>query len=305
MTKKTEILEAASFSVPEAATGRKYRVRLIEGDKLGSSGYYPAEMLKRDGPRIFKAGTPMYLDHLMPHEKEHRPFGSVTTFAGTLAEDAVYEDDGLYANIEVFEHQMPLIKSLKDHIGISIRATGLTANETINGKTVPVFKELIEAKSADFVVKAGAGGKIMSILESATLEEGNMDEVLKKIEALEGALPTMISDAVEAAMPKQEQKPAEEAKTETVVDYDKVVELSEALAASKLPAAGRARVLALHKAQPEGDIKELITAEEAYLKANDSDDDERELAGAEETARREAEESAKTEAKLPSRWTKK
>lgn len=305
MTKKTEILEAASFAMPEAATGRKYRVRLIEGDKLGSSGYYPAEMLKRDGPRIFKAGTPMYLDHLMPHEKEHRPFGSVTTFAGTLADDAVYEEDGLYANIEVFEHQMPLIKSLKDHIGISIRATGLTANETINGKTVPVFKELIEAKSADFVVKAGAGGKIMSILESATLEEGNMDEVLKKIEALEGALPTMISDAVEAAMPKQEQKPAEEqGKVETVVDYDKVVELSEALAASSLPAAGRARVLALHKAQPEGDIKELITAEEAYLKANDSDDDG--TAGAEETARREAEESAKTaDAKLPSRWTKK
>lgn len=303
MTTKTEILEAASFAMPEAVTGRKYRVRLIEGDKLGTSGYYPSEMLRRDGPKIFKAGTPMYLDHLMPHEKEHRPFGSVQTFAGTLADDAVYEEDGLYANIEVFEHQMPLIKSLKDHIGISIRATGLTMNEKIDGKTVPVFKELIEAKSADFVVKAGAGGKIMSILESATLEEGNMDEVIEKINALESALPAMVSAAVEAAMPEQEEKPAEEAKVETVVDYDKVVELSEALAASKLPAAGRARVLALHKAQPEGDIAELITAEEAYLNTKDDSGDE---AGAEESARREAEESAKTvEAKLPSRWTKK
>lgn len=302
--KQTEILEAATFAMPEALTGRKYRVRLIEGDKLGTSGYYPAETLRRDGPTIFKAGTPMYLDHLTPDEKIHKPFGSVTTFAGTLAEDAVYEDDGLYANIEVFEHQMPLIKSLKDHIGISIRATGRTMNETINGKTVPVFKELIEAKSADFVVKAGAGGKIMSILESATREEGNMDEVIEQLTKLQTSLPTMISDAVEAAMAKAEvvaevEVSEESAAAEATVDYAKVVELSEALAASSLPAAGRARVLTLHKADPESDIKKLIAAEESYLSDND-------IAGAEESAgvEREAQEQA-VEAKLPSRWTKK
>lgn len=303
--KTREILEAASFGVePIELQGRKYRVRLIEGNRLGTSGYYPEETLKRDGPKIFKKGTPMYLDHLTPDEKVHKPFGSVTTFAGTLADDAVYENDGLYADIEVFEHQMPLIKSLKDHIGISIRATGRTMNETINGKTVPVFKELIEAKSADFVVKAGAGGKIMSILESATLEEGNMEEVLNEITSLKAALPAMIKDAVEAAIPTAEVGSVEEsAKAETVVDYDKVVELAEALAASKLGAAGRSRVLALHKANGE-DIAGLITAEEAYLNENAEAAGSSE-AGAEESA--EAEESAKApvEAKLPSRWTKK
>ena len=306
---KTDIIEAATFNVePIELTGRKYRVRLIEGDRLGSSGYYPAETIRRDGPKIFKKGTPMYLDHQTPDEKTHKPFGSVTTFAGTLAEDAVYENDGLYANIEVFEHQMPLIKSLKDHIGISIRATGITTNEKINGKTVPVFKELIEAKSADFVVKAGAGGKIMSILESATNEEeGNM-ELSEKIDALEAALPKLIKDAIEAAIPtiqpakveSQEQAPV----VEKVVDLDKTVELAEALAASKLGAAGRKRVLDLHKANGE-DIATLIAAEEAYLTANAADDGD--VAGAEESARREAEEAAaaKVEAKLPSRWTTK
>lgn len=300
---KTEIFEAATWSAePVELTGRKYRVRLIEGDRLGSSGYYPAETLKRDGPRIFKKGTPMYLDHLTPDEKMHKPFGSVTTFAGTLAEDAVYENDGLYADIEVFEHQVPLIKSLKDHIGISIRATGRTMNESINGKTVPVFKELIEAKSADFVVKAGAGGKIMSILESAALEEeGNMDEVLKKFDELREGLPAMIKSAVEAAMPEAAE--VTESETETVVDYDKVAEIAEALAASKLGAAGRKRVLTLHKAAGEGsDIAALIEAEEAYISENTAGEHE---AGAEEQAVRDAEESAKTEPKLPSRWAAK
>lgn len=303
---KTNIIEAATFNVePIELTGRKYRVRLIEGDRLGSSGYYPAETLRRDGPKIFKKGTPMYLDHQTPDEKTHKPFGSVTTFAGTLAEDAVYEDDGLYANIEVFEHQVPLIKSLKDHIGISIRATGITSNEKINGKTVPVFKELIEGKSADFVVKAGAGGKIMSILESATNEEeGNM-ELSEKIDALEAALPQMIKDAVEAALPKVEApKPAEEQApaVEKVVDFDKTVELAEALAASKLGAAGRKRVLDLHKANGE-DIATLIAAEEAYITDNGGALEE---AGAEESARREVEEQQKSdEAKLPSRWATK
>lgn len=300
---KTEIIEAATFNVePLELTGRKYRVRLIEGDRLGTSGYYPAETLRRDGPAIFKAGTPMYLDHQTPDEKTHKPFGSVTTFAGTLAEDAVYENDGLYANIEVFEHQMPLIKSLKDHIGISIRATGRTQNETINGKTVPVFKELIEARSADFVVKAGAGGKIVSILESATLEEETM-ELIEKIEALEAALPGIVKDAVEAAVASIEPAVVEEQapKEVKVVDYDKTVELAEALAASKLGAAGRKRVLDLHKANGE-DIAGLIAAEEAYIVSNASDE-----AGAEESAQREAQEQAKpaAELKLPTRWNKK
>lgn len=309
---KTDILEAATFNVqPIELTGRKYRVRLIEGDRLGSSGYYPAETLRRDGPRIFKKGTPMYLDHQTPDEKTHKPFGSVTTFAGTLAEDAVYEEDGLYANIEVFEHQMPLIKSLKDHIGISIRATGRTMNEKIGDKTVPVFKELIEAKSADFVVKAGAGGKIMSILESATTEEENM-ELAEKIDALEAALPAQISAAIESALKSiaLAEKQAEEQKsekTETVVDYAKVVELAEALSASSLPAAGRARVLELHKANGE-DIAKLITAEEAYIKANAAETGHE--AGAEESLKvKDAEEQQQkkpvTELKLPTRWNKK
>lgn len=130
-------------------------------------------------------------------------------------------------------------------------------------------------------------------------------ELAEKIDALEAALPKLIKDAIEAAVAEIEpaQVSAEEQapKEVKVADFDKTVELVEALSASKLGAAGRKRVLDLHKANGE-DIATLIAAEEAYLADNAADGDE---AGAEESARREAEEQAKpVEAKLPSRWTK-
>jgi len=39
-----------------------YEIKLIAPGK-GSSAFYPAEVLKRDGPQVFKAGTHVYLNH--------------------------------------------------------------------------------------------------------------------------------------------------------------------------------------------------------------------------------------------------
>lgn len=308
MLKDTEILEAAAFPSDVEGVGRRYKVRLIEGDRLGSSGYYPAETLRRDGPRLFTKGTPMFLDHQTPEEKSNKPFGSLTTFAGELAEDSYYENDGLYATVEVFEHQIPMIKSLKDRIGISIRAQGRSVVEVINGKSVPVFKELIKARSADFVMRAGAGGKIVSILESATedseatseAEEGieNMDEVLKAIQELAASTDKRFTALEEAAKPV-----VEEVVEESAVDYAKVLEIAEAFTASSLDAEGRSRVLDLHRANKKP-LAELIAAEEAYVKKSKPAVEG--VEGVEESAD-EVEESAKTPVKiaLPSAWNKK
>ena len=296
-------IEEASALVGEL-TGRRYKVRLIEGNKLGSTGYYPAETLRRDGPKIFTKGTPMYLDHMLPGEKQHRPHGSVINYAAELAEDAYYEGDGLYADIEVFEHQIPMIKSLKDKIGISIRARGKCVDEVINGQKVPVFVELNKAHSADFVVRAGAGGKIVEVLEQSTddsetaseEQEGreNMDEVLEAIKALKGDFESRFTSIEEQLKPVK----AEAEESEKVVDDSKVLEIAEALAASSLSAEGRKRVLDLHRANGKP-LSELIEAEESYVKkAGESS------AEAVEAAETEAEESAPTETqfKLPSRW---
>lgn len=309
MPVETEILEAASFTPVDVANavGSRYRVRLIEGDKLGSTGYYPAAMLRRDGPKVFVKGTPMYLDHQTPEMKRLQPNGSVTTYAGELAEDAVYENDGLYADIEVFEHQRPLIKSLKDKIGISIRGRGESIKESIGGQLVPVFQNLLMAHSADFVVKAGAGGKIVQILESAleaetaseeeTEEQDMSKEILDAIESLKTENNLRFTALEEAA------KPVETAVEED--SYAKALEIAEAFAGSDLDAEGRKRVLALHKADSTSTIASLIEAEEAYVKRTvkvadaDGIEELEESAGADKTP------SAAITPKVPTRWNKK
>lgn len=300
----TELLEAATLGTE--LTGRRWKVRLIEGDRLGSSGYYPAETLLRDGPKIFKKGTPMYLNHQTQEERVARPFGTVQEFAGELAEDAYYDGDGLYAEIEVFEHHAPMIKSLKDKIGISIRAKAKTEPTVLNGKSVNLVKELVMARSADFVVKAGAGGKLVSILESATDpeevsettdEEYVMDEATKEL--LEGLKAS--SDAQTAALSALVAKltPVEEEAQETAVSP---LQVAKELAAAELSEAATERVLErFEAAKGKKTLAELIESEKAYLSANKV----AEVEGVEESEKgKEVEESA-TEITLPSVWKKK
>lgn len=292
-------------------TGKRWKVRLIEGDRLGSSGYYPAETLLRDGPKLFVKGTPMYLNHQTPEERAAMPFGRIQDFAGELAEDAYYDGDGLYAEIEVFEHQAPTIKALKDRIGISIRAQARTVLETINGKSVPVVKELVKARSADFVMRAGAGGKLVTILESATEdteavsenEEGRqvMDEATKELlEGLTSALQAQgkaITDLTESL------KPAEITKVEeTAVNP---LEVAKTLAAAELSEAATERVLErFEAAKGKKTLAELIESEKAYLSANKA----AETVGVEESEKdekTEVEESAKAAPRVPKAWAKK
>lgn len=305
MFDEIEIRESLSHgAITEELTGRKYRVRLIEGDVIGTSGFYPSGMLRRCAG-IFKAGTPMFFDHLSAEESTGpNMHGSVSKLAAKLVSDAVYENDGLYADIEVYEHQMPLIKALKDDIGISIRAQGRAQNKVIQGKSIPVFSDLLVARSADFVVKAGAGGKIVSILESAQ-EEEVQDMTVEITEADREAIADRIAAKLTASV-----ESAAETKTEAVVDYAKVVELAEALAGSSLDAEGRSRVLELHKANGKP-IADLITAEESYRtslvpKQEEATQEAAEAAGrTEETTTTEAVEAAgASERTLPARWTK-
>lgn len=302
MLKNYEISEA--LGGVQELSGTRYKVRLIEGDKLGSTAYYPADVLATYGPKVFKRGTPMFLDHQTADEKALKPFGSISNFVGELAEDAYYENDGLYAEVEVFEDAASMIKARKDKIGVSIRANVLADTGVINGRTVPIAKEFTSARSVDFVMKAGAGGKIVSILESAVddasqdAEEGeNMEEVLKAIQGLEGKFESRF-EAIESKL-----APAVVEEAETTDDtYAKALEIAEAFVNSTLDAEGRTRVLDLHKANGKP-LADLIAAEEAYVKAHDVASDEQ---GVEESANEvEAEESAKITVPTIGAWATK
>lgn len=305
MLKTIEISE--SLGGVSELTGKRLKVRLIEGDKLGSSAYYPADVLATYGPKVFKRGTPMFIDHQTADEKALKPFGSVSNFVAELAEDAYYENDGLYADVEVFEDAAPMIKARMNKIGVSIRANVVAENGVINGRSVPIAKQFTDARSVDFVMKPGAGGKIVSVLESATeetetsVEEGDsMKEVLEALEALDTKF-TARFEAIEGKITVEE---AEKVVDEDAV-YAKALEVAEAFIDSSLDAEGRGRVLDLHKANGKP-IAELIAAEEAYVKAHE--EGEVEKLGVEESATKTTvEESATTKITVPTvgAWGKK
>lgn len=151
----------------QARPGHRYRARLIEGDRWGSSGYYPREMLERDGPTVWPAGTQVYMDHPGVTEQHDRPERSVRDLAGKITSTPVYEVDGLYADVEFYPHVAPVIEAMWEDVGMSIRASGTAEAGERDGRTGPIITSLTEGVSVDVVTRAGAGGKLVALLESA------------------------------------------------------------------------------------------------------------------------------------------
>lgn len=264
-----ETFDAVESAVLELK-GTKWRARLIQANIKGSSGFYPEETLRRDGPKVFTKGTPIFFDHQTPSERRERPFGSVTDFVGELAEDAYFDGDGLYADIEVFEDVAPAIKARAKKIGLSIRAQ---ARKDSTGTVT----ELLAARSVDFVMRPGAGGKLVEALESATeigsteesvdsLEEGNTENMEKELEAINVGLGRLtevlesLSIKVDALTPVEESGDAVDADAARKA----LVEEAATLAASGLSAEGIARVADLRAATGR-DLGELIAEEQKYI----------------------------------------
>lgn len=153
----------------------------------GSSGYYPAAVLERDGPRVFGEGLQMFWDHQTATEEMERPEGELDDLAAVLTSGARWDANGpagagLYADAKVFPQYTESVDSLAPHIGVSIRANGRAAQGEAEGRRGAIIQEITTAKSIDFVTKPGAGGQIISMFEAArptrqkVNEESEMDE---------------------------------------------------------------------------------------------------------------------------------
>lgn len=143
----------------------------------GSSGYYSASTLRAAAP-VFTKGLKMFWNHQTAAEESARPEGDLDKLAAELAEDSRYMDDGpsgpgLYARAKVFERYAPAVKDLKDHIGVSIRASGMARPGEAEGRKGPIVEKLVSAKSTDFVTIPGAGGQIVSLFEAAGRKPAN------------------------------------------------------------------------------------------------------------------------------------
>lgn len=163
--------ESALLTMDGQSTGKGiWRAFLIAADVEGSSGYYPAEVLRRDGPSAFPAGTHVYFDHPTGSEEVERPERSVRDIAGYLLDDAVFEEGmdgrGLFARIQFTEKAKGIVGELAKIVGLSIRAAG-QIEDTPSGRIV---RQISEGLSVDVVTRAGAGGRLVTMTESAKPE---------------------------------------------------------------------------------------------------------------------------------------
>jgi len=264
--------ELTSEAVPltEAASGGNIPIKIIKPG-WGSSGYYSKEVLQRDGPKVFKAGTHMYIDHPTPQEEAARPERSVSNLAAVLASDAQWMENGkagpgLYATAKVFGDQAAAIAERGQHIGVSIRALGQARAGEAEGRKGPIIEAITVGKSVDFVTLPGAGGAVLT--ESRTVIQPPVQEV--------------VSEA-KNTMTEQEQKDLSEAKAEAARLREALL-LREAadfvntsLATAKLPDLTKSRLAeslskspitkdgALDKDAFKKVIDEAVKAEADYL----------------------------------------
>lgn len=277
----TEISEARTLK-PAEMTGKTWRIKIIEGDRQGSSAYYPKEALEA-GKHLFSKGVRSFENHPSANEKWDQPERRIGDIIGWLSEEATYDGKDLWANLTIKESKRDEIKELAEAgvIAVSIRASG----EVTEGTNGMELKKFTAVHSVDIVTVAGAGGAFAEVLEAdrnknsasesgaEPLEEKEPIKMDKELEAalsaliengqkLEKAVTSLVEraekeDADKAtALAEAQRKEAEEGKLSPADIAGKLVE-------SALPKAAQARVLTLVEAGT--DLDEAIKAEKEYL----------------------------------------
>ncbi len=291
----------------EAAMGAEF-VPLVEGTlrrdgtvpvKLiqpgwGSSGFYPAEVLERDGPVVFPAGTKMYWNHPTLSEEAERPEGDLRNLAAELVSGARWEPagaagPGLYADAKVFGPYQAAVEELAPHIGVSIRAAGRAVAGEADGRTGRIVQQLVNARSVDFVTEPGAGGQIISMFgaarrdvstqrrRGAEAQDGSTDNgALQEQEAIQ--MEELQAQLAEAQQQIEELRTANARLAEALVLRDAHALAGEVLAEANLPEVTRRRLLGQVATNPpvgeDGQldalalrqrVQEAVTAEQQYL----------------------------------------
>lgn len=160
-----EVIESAHELAPGVEPGTMLIQLMTPG--VGSSGVYPTETLEAAAQdKVFPAGTLMFADHPGETEMLDRPERSIRDVAGVLLEDARMDTGALVARARTFSPWREVITEMRDAIGVSIRAKAeLGPTDKASGKAL--VKRLTEGVSVDFVTRAGRGGSIREVYESA------------------------------------------------------------------------------------------------------------------------------------------
>lgn len=262
MTK--ELLTESVHSLPKGKDG-VYRVRIIQSNVQGSSGFYSSDVLEAYGPSAFPAKTLSHTDHPTLEQREQRPEGSVLTLGGYTLGEPVVESDGLYVDMVFKGKALEIVENFGEVIGLSIRAQGDIEESERDGQTIREVKAIYPSplNSIDLVTIPGAGGKVIAALqeslkvsEAPSAEQGKVSpmeiqELAEKVDAIAESLSALTAVLTPIA---------ESLKPEEAPEVD-VVEAVRAAgeAAHDLPKDLRDIVIEAVKADPKADVAALVT----------------------------------------------
>lgn len=165
---REEVLETGTVEAPRGNRPGRMLIQLIKAGWSLNGRYYPAEVLKRDGPSAFPAGTQAFIDHATETEDAERPAGSLRDLAAVMTSPARWDEDrqALVAEVRLFAPWREPLTDMAEHIGMSIRSWVVGEYGEVEGREGFVVKEITEGRSVDFVTKPAAGGAILAVLES-------------------------------------------------------------------------------------------------------------------------------------------
>lgn len=229
--------------------------------------YYPAEMLRRDAEKFI--GAKMY-------ETDHREDEKSTrTWVSTVKEITGFTDDGApIANVIVHDPSFgERIRNLNtagmlDRMECSILANGKAKGGfEKDGRKGKVVEAITDVSSVDWVTRAGAGGKALSLAEN---EPGTQDPETET-ETVPNQDPANVENTEHETEPAADnQDPQGDPAGETEPENSEPVfiereVIAEYLKDSKLPKPTLERILA-GKYAGENEVLEAIARETAYIK---------------------------------------
>ncbi|MET4703034.1 hypothetical protein [Frigoribacterium sp. UYMn621] len=223
----TRILVHESDATLRAVEGNRWAATLISPGQ-GSSGVYSESVLRESAARAFPAGTKLWFGHPKagqgPGERDPRDQW------GFLPEDAQYQEGvGIVATPQVLDHWKAVVESLGTQAALSVFAIGESDEE---GNVTSLLAEV--TNSVDIVSYPGRSGsgltqKLYEAARAASpkpaveasaedhMEEGNMDELTKAIEALTVLLTSHITESKAAVATAVEAEASAES-VETAVE---------------------------------------------------------------------------------------
>jgi len=163
------IEEGQPLIATESDSTGQFEIQIISPG-IGSSGIYPTEVLQAAvKDRVWGRGLQLFIDHPTEAEQADRPERSVRDLAGALVEDARWDDSrqAVVAKARVYSMYRPLVKEAAQDIGMSIRASAEVHEGMHEGHPARFIDRVTEGYSVDFVTRAGRGGAVLSVLESA------------------------------------------------------------------------------------------------------------------------------------------